>query len=59
VLEGIAGSQGMEVADGKRVEKVMIFINYITFYSIFSLIKHFLKVTFFDKRTLLSFNKVK
>ena len=25
MLEGIAGSQGMEVADGKRVEKVMIF----------------------------------
>ena len=24
LLEGMAGSQGMEVADGKRVEKVMV-----------------------------------
>ena len=24
LLEGMAGSQGMEVTDGKRVEKVMI-----------------------------------
>ena len=28
-MEGMAESQGMEVADGKRVEKVMIFESFL------------------------------